>query len=226
MSDRDLTPGAHLIVIEDEYDDTAARLDADGNAALLEEYRREDMRVRLVCTGVTDSCRFWLECLDPAHTHPDIHDIWDRGDDEEPVIGGKEHRWLDGSWMTRVNQCIVTSDGYECDFPSEAPREVGFIPGVYPVEFEWDEGTCVWLAESKKVTGAADDAEIEHALATVPVDPCKRCGNHPVADNHAPCCSSHNVAMCHHCYSRTHFVETGCCGPQYALVPRVGACDR
>lgn len=49
--------------------------------------------------------------------------------------------------------------------------------------------------------------------------PCARCHGPIENDRHTPCCSSahpHGRDLCCLCYSRTHFVDTGCCGPQFA----------
>lgn len=44
---------------------------------------------------------------------------------------------------------------------------------------------------------------------------CERCERPVENDRHTPCCSSHGKMLCCQCYSTTHFVETGCCGPQF-----------
>ena len=189
-----LSPGDHLIVVEDEYDleDSRAR-DADGSQSLLEEYRREDMRARLVCTGIDDACRYWTECVE--HTHPNADDL-DADPSTDPVsIEGVDHRWLDGSWMTRTDSCVVLADGYESGEVVGIPKAVGYVPGVYPIYFEWDEGVYVEVDEANP---AVSDAEVEHALATVAVDPCTVCGRSGTITEHPA------WRLCDTCRERLH----------------------
>lgn len=202
-----IEPGHHLLVVEEDYD-----RERSPDPALDAEFAREDMRVHLVCTGVDANCRAWFECTDTDHFHPDPNDLG--YDDFED--GGEEHRWIMGSWMTPTNDCLGIMEGGET--VHEVLYDLGHIPGVYRVEIEWDEGTYVLLDNGRDDSAVPDDL-VEYALSNTPVNPCPRCGSHEIAANHNPCCSSHKRPLCHHCYSLTHFVETGCCGPQYAPAP-------
>lgn len=208
----------HLVVVEDDYADMVP---GPKDHISLDDYQRENMRARLVCPdGVDDSCRYWMGCSEDGH--PDPEELLDDDPDDVVVIHGVRHRYLDFEWMTPVERCSVEDLGYESGEITEVPRLVGWIPGVYPVEFEWDDSLSAWLETGPKAVEVSDE-HITKALAAVPIMACRRCGSHEIAPNHDPCCSSHGpmgiARMCHWCYSRTHFVETGCCGPQYAPAP-------
>lgn len=69
------------------------------------------------------------------------------------------------------------------------------------------------MADQRDYAEEADNrAELEDAAAEA-VQQCERL--HCTKDMHEICCSSHNKALCHECYRRTHFVEVcveGCDG--------------
>ena len=131
----------HLVVISPRPDDPD---------------NEDDYQWAFVCPGVTDSCRYFEECWGEGLVHPDPSDVDDYADDN--VFHEVEHRWIDGSWMTRTENCIVQHSGLESGEHTELLVEAKGIPGVYPIEWEWDEGLYL---------GPIDDVSLDEPEAAM-----------------------------------------------------------
>ncbi len=115
----------HLIIFEPPPDD---------------DLNTDDYRLAFVCPGVSDSCRFWQECYTSTHDHAALETAKEDDGEYEGEVEGVWHRYLDGSWMTRTDNCIVTTTGHESGDYTYLMKEAQYVPGAYAFAWEWDEG--------------------------------------------------------------------------------------
>jgi hypothetical protein len=129
----------HMLVIEPEYrtcSDDSADFDP-----------MEDPTFSVYCPGVTSSCMLWMECYEGEHpTYGDFLDGPD-ADEYEPVFHGVVHRYLDYCWMVEQDRCIVKECFAEADEHFDIARQVERIPGVYAVDYDWDETVYLFLLD-------------------------------------------------------------------------------
>ncbi|MFG3710824.1 hypothetical protein [Micromonospora sp. NPDC047730] len=83
------------------------------------------------CPGVTDACRAWVDCPQRDEEHNDD------ALEDDPVAHGVEHRWIDGDWMVRTDDCLVRTHMYA----GEIAAELNLPPGRHPVGHDFGDGT-------------------------------------------------------------------------------------
>lgn len=107
---------------------------------------------RVECPGVTDTCRAWLECLEPGCPPfaPDTEAEEQAQDDGEFVNHGDIHEQVCGMW------CVATSDCYIATHYDlwDAAADLGVPgPGSYPVRGASDgEGELTLQLVEQEVT--------------------------------------------------------------------------
>lgn len=117
---------------------------------------QHDYDYDLTCSGVTDACRAWEECM--VCTPEDsvtVKEMADGGEDAE--AHGKEHRVINGLWMTPTDNCFIACHENQ----GEAVAYLGSLPhGRYAVDGEdigdGDLGlTLVTSADASTLTAPA-----------------------------------------------------------------------
>lgn len=58
------------------------------------------------CPGVTEECRRWEDCVHNAVDVERLEEMADQGA-PEPVLHGKRHRKIGGTWMAETDECYV-----------------------------------------------------------------------------------------------------------------------
>jgi hypothetical protein len=90
--------------------------------------RQHSYDYTLTCPGVTDSCRFYQECL--TCTAEETRAL---NEDDTEEAHGVEHHLINGLWMVPTDRCFIADH----DHQGEAVAYLGPLPpGSYPVDGE------------------------------------------------------------------------------------------
>ncbi|WBB73253.1 hypothetical protein O7602_26805 [Micromonospora sp. WMMD1128] len=85
------------------------------------------------CPGVTDHCRMWRDCKQCESLSYDLDE-----DEDQQIVHGVEHRYMDERWMVRTEDCFVRDN----DQLDEAAGDLELPAGVYPVDFDSGDDMC------------------------------------------------------------------------------------
>lgn len=103
-----------------------------------DDYGDGDLTYRIVCHGVTDARRTWVEADCPEAR---VRDEWD-GDTwfgwrDETIAHGVKHAYVDGAWQHPTRDCWLAT--YP-DLPSAVADLDLLRPGRYGVRHEYECG--------------------------------------------------------------------------------------
>jgi hypothetical protein len=121
----------HILVV------TVAYEDGDGFV----EYDYE-----LLCPGVTNHCRAYLECFGADCNERELQESIDRGDD--PVMAhGKAHKYIDLGWCVPTDYCLYAAS----DQLDDAAGQLGLPTGEWEVDVDYAGDGIISLIDLDRV---------------------------------------------------------------------------